>query len=85
MKTLEVTSLSSKGQIVIPKNIREELGIKEGTKFIVLTNSGNLLLKKVEEPNLSEFESLLNESRQIGRRKMQLKNKVEKIIADIRN
>jgi len=32
---LEVTTMSEKGQVVIPQSIRKELGIKPKTKFLV--------------------------------------------------
>ena len=36
MESLEVTSMSSRGQVVIPFNIREQLGLRKGEKFIVI-------------------------------------------------
>jgi AbrB family looped-hinge helix DNA binding protein len=33
------TTLSAKGQIVIPCEVRKELGLKPGTDFIVLTDA----------------------------------------------
>jgi AbrB family looped-hinge helix DNA binding protein len=53
MKTMkiksELTRISSKGQIVIPQNIRTEMRIKEGNVFAVLTpKKDTLILKKIE-------------------------------------
>ncbi len=36
MGSLATTRLSSKGQVVIPEEIRERLGLKEGTQFVVV-------------------------------------------------
>ena len=46
-----------RGQLVIPKDIRAELGIEEGTGFWVhsIINEG-ILLKKVLAPSLNEEE-----------------------------
>ena len=48
METIEITSVSSKGQVVIPKSIRSQLAIGEGTKFIIIADGSNLLLKKIK-------------------------------------
>jgi|GEM_PF-2728407 len=58
---IEITTVSSKGQIVIPLAIREQAEIKKDDKFLVAFDdeSGSLMLKKVEEKNvLSAFRSL---------------------------
>lgn len=58
----EVATLSSKGQLVIPKDIRKELRLNEGTQFIIFTDGSNILLKPIEKPSLSEFSILLSKS-----------------------
>ena len=63
MKEFAVTSLSSKGQVVIPNSIRRELGITEGTQFIVFSDGANLLLKPIESPKVDTFKHLIEESR----------------------
>ncbi|NBD35762.1 MAG: AbrB/MazE/SpoVT family DNA-binding domain-containing protein [Chloroflexi bacterium] len=37
--------LSSKGQLVIPKSIRETLGLKKGTRFYVQIVEGRIILE----------------------------------------
>jgi len=37
-----VTKLSSKGQLVIPKQMREALGLSSGTRFYVTTEGTKL-------------------------------------------
>ncbi len=49
-----VVSVSSKGQIVIPKDIREALGIKKGEKFVIVGDKNTILLKKIEEQKLKK-------------------------------
>ena len=52
---MEFISMSSKGQIVIPKEIRHKLKIEKRTVFAVLNPKGNLIvLKKVERPSVQE-------------------------------
>ena len=36
MKNLATTKMSSKGQVVIPESIREDLGLKAGEQFVVV-------------------------------------------------
>ena len=59
-----------RGQLVIPKDIRAELGIREGTGFWVhsIVNEG-ILLKKVLAPVLAEEEIITeidNKSDKLG-------------------
>jgi len=39
-----ITKMSSKGQVVIPAELRED--IKEGEKLLVIRNNGQIILKK---------------------------------------
>ena len=66
-----------RGQLVIPKDIREELGIKEGTGFWVhsIVNEG-ILLKKVLAPSLDEEEIITeidNKAAKLGIKKEHLR------------
>ena len=47
-ETIEMVTISSKGQIVIPKKIMKILGLKEQDKLLVFSKGENLLLKKVK-------------------------------------
>ena len=59
MDTLEITSLSTKGQIVIPRSIRNQLNLDTGDKLIVVCDGTNILLKPVLMPSMSEFKTLV--------------------------
>ena len=59
-----LTAMSSRGQIVLPKKIRTKLNLSEGTQFIVLSDSDNILLKPVKIPSLSEFSGVLRKARE---------------------
>ncbi len=60
----DVTALSSKGQVVLPKQIRESLSLEAGAKFIVITDGDNILLKPIVVPSLEEFNELLCKTRE---------------------
>ena len=59
----EITSVSSKGQVVLPKAIRDEMDLNTGSKLVIFTDGKNILLKPITMPDLSEFESLMKESK----------------------
>ena len=44
----QLTKASSKGQIVIPTNIREKLGVKEGSVFAITAKKDMVVLKKLD-------------------------------------
>lgn len=46
---MAVTALSTKGQIIIPKRIREALGLRPGAKFIVELEEDKVVLRPVKE------------------------------------
>ena len=85
MNNIQVTSVSSKGQVVIPADIRETMGITIGAKLIIFTDGKNLLLKPIQEPRFEEFKALLKESRKLAKRIGLKKADVKKMIKDLRN
>ena len=63
---MELAKVTSKGQITIPKSIRDMLNIKEGSKIlffqkeneIVIKNAAMLSLEKIQEDFKGEAERL---------------------------
>lgn len=82
---VKVTSVSSKGQVVIPSDIREKLGISSGTNLLVLTDGSNLLLKPISIPKLKSFEQLIRDSRALASKKKLTKETAYKIIKSVRH
>lgn len=56
----DVTALSSKGQIVLPKAIRDYLKLDTGTKLMVFSDGDCILIKPIAKPDLSEFRDLMD-------------------------
>ena len=48
----EVTTISERGQVVIPLSIRKELGIKPKNKFLVYGRGDTIIMKKLSLPSL---------------------------------
>ena len=57
------TKLSSKGQVVIPQEIRRRLGLKPGAQFVVVWEGDVVVLKSLKAPDPSEFEDLVAKAR----------------------
>lgn len=68
MSAVEITSLSSKGQVVIPNVIRDDLNVSVGDKFAVISDGRNILLKPIDRPQAAEFNALIDRSRKYARK-----------------
>lgn len=67
MGKIEVTSISSRGQVVIPQGIRDDLNIQEGEKFVVIGEDGTIILKKLEMPSFKGMDNLLKKTRDFAK------------------
>ena len=56
----DVTAVSYKGQVILPKAIRDDLQIEPGVKLMVISDGTSILLKPIPEPDISEFRNLLD-------------------------
>jgi AbrB family looped-hinge helix DNA binding protein len=61
---IETTKMSSKGQIVIPEEVRNRLGLKTGDKFLVMGDKDVVILKALTNPSIEEFDGLIKTARQ---------------------
>ncbi len=50
----EITTMSEKGQVVIPQDLRKHLGIKPRTRFIVFAIDGNIVMRKLDLPDVKK-------------------------------
>jgi AbrB family looped-hinge helix DNA binding protein len=48
----EITIMSEKGQVVIPQELRKNLGIKPRTRFIVFAIDNNIVMRKLDIPDI---------------------------------
>ena len=59
---IEMGTVSSRGQICIPNNIREEMGLKEGSKVLFVLSDDFLLVKRVTMQSFEEITKPLKEA-----------------------
>jgi len=67
MENLSTTKMSSKGQVVIPENIRKQLNLKAGTQFVVVGEKDVVILKNIAPPSIDEFGDLIAKARKKGK------------------
>lgn len=69
----EITTMSEKGQVVIPQELRKHLGIKPKTKFIVYAVGDNIIMRKLDMPDIKkEWKSIFQT---IDRKHLRLEEK----------
>ena len=83
MAPLATTKMSSKGQIVIPEDIRKRLGLKPGTQFVVVGQNDVVILKTITQPSMNEFDQLISEARKqakkAGMKKTDITSAIQKV------
>ena len=84
MAEIATTKMSSKGQIVIPETIREKLGLKPGSQFIVLGDKDIVILKSILAPSLDEFDSLISQARKQAKKVGLTKKGIAEAIVNVR-
>jgi AbrB family looped-hinge helix DNA binding protein len=67
METPSTTRLSSKGQVVIPEEVRTRLRLTAGARFVVVGEGDVVILKKIEMPSMNDFDELIREARRQAR------------------
>ncbi len=78
------TKMSSRGQVVIPESVRSEMGLKPGSKFVVLWHDDVVMLKVISPPSLEEFTNLQKRLRQQARKKGLKRKDIGKAITKVR-
>ncbi len=74
------TKMSSRGQVVIPEEIRDQLGLSAGTQFVVVGDRDVVILKALAPPSMSEFDALIGEARNQAKHSKMKRSDVTKII-----
>lgn len=78
------TKLSSRGQVVIPEEIRTRLGLEPGAQFVVVGEGDVVVLKALKSPRLTEFTALLDEAQRSAAAAGLTPDDVERAIREVR-
>ncbi len=71
MLNVKTVTVSEKGQIAIPADIREEVGIAQGDTLILIQEENGILLQRVEKLGKAakdEFSHLLKHSEDVAKK-----------------
>jgi len=85
MASYATTRLSSKGQVVIPEEIRNDLGLSEGDQFVVIGEGDSVILKTITPPRIEEFHKLLSQARSAAKRAGSKRADLKSAIAKVRH
>lgn len=80
---VEIVKVSSKGQLVIPKETRDEMGIEEGTAFALAVRGDTIVLKRMLPPTEEQFWKDWETMGKEGKKRLQKKGLTERDIPDL--
>ena len=84
MSILATTKLSSKGQIVIPEDIRNKVGLHTGDQFVVVADKDVVILKIIKKPSAQEFTRLVAQARKVAKKAGLNKKSIKDAIKEAR-
>lgn len=85
MQTMFTTKMSSKGQVVIPEDVRKAMKLGKGAQFAVISEGDVILLKLLTPPSFNQFDSLITKARKQVADSGLDKNDVEKAVKEVRS
>ena len=84
MQNIATTKMSSKGQVVIPENIRKQLNLKNGSQFVVVAKDDVVIFKSITPPAMEQFDELVRRARSQARRSGMKKSDITAAIKKVR-
>ncbi|HLC77406.1 MAG TPA: AbrB/MazE/SpoVT family DNA-binding domain-containing protein [archaeon] len=80
----EIATLSERGQIVIPQDVREKMHLEPGSKFAVFPIEDSIVLKKIEMPSLEKWDDVLKSLRAEAKKKGITEKDVDRMVQETR-
>jgi len=77
--------MSSKGQVVIPEDVRGRLRLEPGVQFVVVGEGDVVILKTITPPSMDGFDNLISIARQQARTSGMKRLDIVKAIAKARS
>ena len=84
MSTLATTKMSSKGQVVIPEDVRTRLGREAGEQFVVVGDKDVVILKRIAPPSMRDFDDLISQARRQARNAGMKRSDVQAAVKKVR-
>ena len=84
MAGVATTRMSSKGQVVIPEEIRKQLSLKAGSQFVVVGDKDTVILRAILPPSMEQFDELIAEARRQARNAGMKRSDVSATIRKVR-
>lgn len=84
MSKLGTTKMSSKGQVVIPEDVRSRLGLEAGEQFVVVGDKDVVILKRIASPSMRDFDDLVSQARRQARNAGMKRSDVEAAVQKVR-
>ena len=82
--SVDVLTVSSKGQIVLPAPMRSKLSIAPGAKLAAYMSDGAILLKRINLPEKNEFEQWMSEMQEYAAEVDMKEEDIAQAIAEVR-
>lgn len=84
MIAVATTKMSSKGQVVIPEDLRIRMNLKPGAQFVVVGEGDVVILKTLSTPSMQQFDDLIKKARLQAKAANMTKSDVNSAIARVR-
>lgn len=85
MSEVETTRISTRGQVVIPRSIRERVHLEPGQLFVVYGEGDTIVLKRIKTPDTEEMQQLLEWGEAYAEEEGITQEDVEQAIAELRD
>ncbi len=85
MPNLSTTKMSSKGQVVIPEEIRKRLHLHTGAQFVVVGENNVVILKAITPPPITEFDAIIAKARSQAKSAGLKRSDINEAVARARN
>jgi len=81
---VNITRISSKGQVVIPFEIREKMNLEEGNLLIISDSDNSICMKKIELPKIKSWKEATKPFREAAKRSNFSNDDLKKLIEESR-
>ena len=84
MSRIATTKLSSRGQVVIPEEIRDRLGLEAGVQFVVIGERDVVILKALAPPSMRDFDDVVGRARKQARKTGMKRSSIKRATKKVR-